>query len=85
MGKISAAAPSRAAADASYYIDKYPVTNAEFKKFFDETNTSRAKDHNFLRHWKDGTFPAGWANKPVTWVSLEDARAYAVGGQASAT
>ena len=29
--------------------------------------------------------PAGWENKPVTWVSLEDARAYAaVGGQAPA-
>ncbi|MGH9626562.1 MAG: formylglycine-generating enzyme family protein, partial [Bryobacteraceae bacterium] len=22
-------------------------------------------------------YPAGWGNKPVTWVSLEDARAYA--------
>ena len=28
-------------------------------------------------HWKDGTYPAGWDNRPVTWVSLEDARAYA--------
>ena len=34
---------------------------------------------NFLRDWKDGSFPAGWDNKPVTWVSLEDARAYASG------
>ena len=34
-------------------------------------------DHNFLKDWKDGTFPAGWANKPVTWVSIEDARAFA--------
>ena len=36
-----------------------------------------ADDHNFLRDWKDGNYPAGWDNKPVTWVSLEDARAYA--------
>ena len=41
------------------------------------TNYHPADDHNFLRDWKDGTYPAGWDNKPVTWVSLEDARAYA--------
>ena len=38
---------------------------------------TRKDDHNFLRDWKDGTYPAGWEKKPVTWVSLEDARAYA--------
>ena len=32
---------------------------------------------NFLRDWKNGNYPSGWDNKPVTWVSLEDARAYA--------
>jgi hypothetical protein len=32
---------------------------------------------NFLRDWKNGAFPQGWDNRPVTWVSLEDARAYA--------
>ncbi len=32
---------------------------------------------NFLKDWKNGSFPAGWENKPVTWVSIEDARAYA--------
>ncbi len=26
---------------------------------------------------KDGKYPDGWADKPVTWVSIEDARAYA--------
>ena len=36
-----------------------------------------ADDHNFLRDWNAGRYPAGWDNKPVTWVSLEDARAYA--------
>ena len=34
-------------------------------------------DHNFLHDWQNGTPPQGWDNKPVTWVSLEDARAYA--------
>ena len=61
----------------SFYIDKYPVTNAEFKKFMDATRYHPRDDHNFLRDWKNGAYPEGWGNKPVTWVSLEDARAYA--------
>ncbi|MEO6830300.1 MAG: SUMF1/EgtB/PvdO family nonheme iron enzyme [Acidobacteriaceae bacterium] len=61
----------------SFYIDKYPVTNSEFKKFLDAANYHPTDGLNFLRDWKNGTFPDGWANKPVTWVSLEDARAYA--------
>ncbi len=61
----------------SFYIDKYPVTNTEFKKFRDSTLYHPKDDLNFLRDWKNGTYPAGWENRPVTWVSLEDARAYA--------
>jgi formylglycine-generating enzyme required for sulfatase activity len=64
----------------AFWIDKYPVTNAEFKRFLDATHYQPADTHNFLRDWpngKDGGFPKGWANKPVTWVSIEDARAYA--------
>ncbi len=60
----------------SFYIDKYPVTNADFKKFM--ASGYRPKDaHNFLKEWTGGNFPQGWANRPVTWVSIEDARAYA--------
>jgi iron(II)-dependent oxidoreductase len=62
---------------APFYIDKYPVTNAQFKKFLDTTRYAPKDTINFLRDWKNGTFPAGWENRPVTWVSLEDARAYA--------
>jgi len=61
----------------SFYIDRFPVTNAEFKEFLDATRYHPKDDLNFLRDWKDGTYPRGWENKPVTWVSLEDARAYA--------
>lgn len=60
-----------------YYIDKYPVTNAEFKKFLYATHYRPQDALNFLKDWKSGTFPEGSGNKPVTWVSLEDARAYA--------
>ena len=61
----------------AFYMDRTPVTNAEFKKFMDATHYRPADDHNFLRHWANGTFPDGAANEPVTWVSIEDARAYA--------
>jgi gamma-glutamyl hercynylcysteine S-oxide synthase len=59
------------------FIDSTPVTNAQFKKFLDATHYKPGDDHNFLRDWQNGTYPQGWDNKPVTWVSLEDARAYA--------
>jgi iron(II)-dependent oxidoreductase len=61
----------------TFFIDRTPVTNAEFKKFVDAAHYRPADDHNFLRDWKDGRYPAGWDNKPVTWVSVEDARAFA--------
>ncbi|HET8635930.1 MAG TPA: SUMF1/EgtB/PvdO family nonheme iron enzyme [Acidobacteriaceae bacterium] len=60
-----------------FYIDRYPVTNAQFKAFLDATHYHPRDGHNFLRDWKNGSYPTGWAQKPVTWVSLEDARAYA--------
>jgi formylglycine-generating enzyme required for sulfatase activity len=53
------------------------VTNAQFKQFLDATHYGPKDTINFLRDWKNGAFPSGWDNRPVTWVSLEDARAYA--------
>ncbi len=61
----------------AFYIDKYPVTNQEYKAFLDASHYHPGDDLNFLKDWHDGTYPPGWDNKPVTWVSLEDARAYA--------
>jgi gamma-glutamyl hercynylcysteine S-oxide synthase len=64
----------------SFYIDRTPVTNAEFSKFVIATHYRPKDDHNFLRGWpdaKNGIYPQGSDNKPVTWVSIEDARAYA--------
>ena len=61
----------------AFYIDRHPVTNAEFERFLKASGYRPADDHNFLRDWKDGRVPPGWEAKPVTWVSLEDARAFA--------
>jgi formylglycine-generating enzyme required for sulfatase activity len=60
-----------------FFIDRTPVTNAAFAVFLAATGYAPRDRHHFLRHWVDGAPPPGWANKPVTWVSLEDARAYA--------
>jgi formylglycine-generating enzyme required for sulfatase activity len=62
---------------AGFYLDKYPVTNAQFAEFLKRSHYHPRDDHNFLKDWSNGTYPDGWANKPVTWVSLDDARAYA--------
>lgn len=62
---------------ASFYIDRTPVTNAEFKRFLDATHYHPSDGHNFLRDWKNGSYPEGGARRPITWVSIEDARAYA--------
>jgi gamma-glutamyl hercynylcysteine S-oxide synthase len=61
----------------SFWIDKYPVTNEQFKKFMEAAHYQPKDDLDFLRDWQNGTYPSGAADKPVTWVSLEDARAYA--------
>lgn len=61
----------------SFYIDKFPVTNRQFAEFLKAANYHPADDHNFLKDWNDGQYPAGWDARPVTWISLEDARAYA--------
>jgi iron(II)-dependent oxidoreductase len=61
----------------AFFMDRYPVTNAQFKEFLDASGYKPKDGHNFLRDWKGGTYPPGWEKKPVTWVSLEDARAYA--------
>jgi iron(II)-dependent oxidoreductase len=61
----------------AFWLDKYPVTNADFMKFMVAANYHPRDDLNFLRDWVNGSYPAGWDNKPVTWVSREDAEAYA--------
>ena len=60
-----------------FYIDRTPVTNRQFHRFVTATDYRPRDAHNFLRHWKNGAPPPGWDDKPVTWVSLDDARAYA--------
>ena len=61
----------------SFYMDRHPVTNAQFKKFIDATGYAPKNPKNFLKQWKNGSIPKGLEQKPVVYVSYEDARAYA--------
>ena len=61
----------------AFHIDRHPVTNAQYKAFMDATGYAPQDAQHFLRDWREGAPQPGWENKPVTWVSLEDARAYA--------
>jgi formylglycine-generating enzyme required for sulfatase activity len=53
----------------AFYIDKYEVTNAQYKKFIDETS------HRKPGYWKEPNYDA--PNQPVVDVSWDDAKAYA--------
>jgi iron(II)-dependent oxidoreductase len=61
----------------SFYMDKTEVTNSQFKQFLDATGYRPKWPDNFLKHWKNGTYPDGKERHPVVWISLEDAKAYA--------
>jgi hypothetical protein len=60
-----------------FFMDRYPVTNAEFYQFMVSSNYQPDDPTNFLKHWENGTYPQGQDNYPVVYVSLEDAQAYA--------
>jgi len=63
--------PQRTVTLGAYYIDKYPVTNAEYQVFI------KATGYRPLPHdWLDNKYPEGKSDYPVevTWV---DASAYA--------
>ena len=53
-----------------YYIDKYPVTNAQYARFVVKTK------HRPPLDWEQGKIPDQKALHPVTMVSWYDAKAY---------
>ena len=68
----------------AFYMDKYEVTNAQFKAFVD-ANPQWGKDripcnyHNgdYLYYWTRNSYPSGRGNHPVEHVSWYAAMAYA--------
>ncbi|NOZ22116.1 MAG: formylglycine-generating enzyme family protein [Planctomycetes bacterium] len=63
--------PARRVHLSAYFIDQHEVTNEQYKKFVDETK------HEAPAYWKNGTYPEGRAQHPVTDVTYADALAYA--------
>ena len=66
-----------------FYIDRYPVTNAEFKKFTDfnpewrpERISRTLHNGNYLKHWKERDALKTKAHHPVVNVSWYAAAAY---------
>ncbi|MFI6424301.1 SUMF1/EgtB/PvdO family nonheme iron enzyme [Promicromonospora sp. NPDC050880] len=52
------------------------VTNAQFAEFLEATGYTPAEPHRFLAHWRSGRPATGTEDQPVTFVDLDDARAY---------
>ncbi|MBK9488639.1 MAG: SUMF1/EgtB/PvdO family nonheme iron enzyme [Haliscomenobacter sp.] len=61
----------------AFLMDKHPVTNAQFGQFLQVSKYHPQDTTNFLRHWRGGKIPQGQEQFPVTYVSYEDAQAYA--------
>lgn len=62
---------------SSFLMDEHPVTNEEFLAFLKSSNYEPSDTSNFLKHWKNKQPRKGEEKFPVTYVSYEDARAYA--------
>jgi len=54
----------------AFYIDKYEVTNLQYKKFIDATN------HKSPSNFTNRTYPDGKVDHPVTYVNWYDATDY---------
>ncbi|MBL8150090.1 MAG: formylglycine-generating enzyme family protein, partial [Blastocatellia bacterium] len=64
-------APSHEVTVKPFFIDKMEVTNQDYKKFIDETNSSPPQN------WKGYQFPPGTDLKPVTGIDWQQAASYA--------
>ncbi len=67
-----------------FYMDKYEVTNAEYKVFVDVNPQWRKSrivgiyhDGDYLKNWSGNNYPSGKGEHPVTYVSWYAAMAYA--------
>ena len=60
----------------SYYIDKYEVTNEEYKQFLDSSGYDELPGH-----WDNGTYAEGTGRYPVTHVTWREALTYALWAQ----
>ncbi len=82
--------PAHAVYVDGFYIDKYPVTNEQYREFVDANPQwnnlgmynfqfilRKYRDSDYLKDWFKGKYPSGKENHPVNWVSWHAAMAYA--------
>ncbi len=67
----------RPAPPARFAVDILEVTNAQFAAFLGETRYAPSCRHRFLAHWSDGAPRVEDLERAVTFVDLDDARAFA--------
>lgn len=67
----------------AFYIDKFPVTHAQYKEFIDENPewsrhniAEQFSDEDYLKHWRVNSFPDTQAAHPIVNVSWHAAMAY---------
>ncbi len=61
----------------AFYIQRHPVTNEQYERFVQATGYVPRDTSRYLTHWRGKTCPPKLRDHPVTWVSWDDARAYA--------
>ena len=65
-----------------FFMDKYPVTNEQFRMYLEASGYRPSDLANFLKDWDWSEAghprpPRGFEDHPVVWVDLDDARSYA--------
>ena len=70
LGGTDSTLPAQRIAVDPFFISETEVTNQQYQEFLKETK------HRSPGTWKDGDFPPGAANEPVTGVTWQDAVDY---------
>lgn len=62
---------------ASLWVSKYPVTNQQYARFLNDSGYKPADLEHWLEHWEGVGAPStAQLQRPVTYVSLSDAKAF---------
>ena len=60
----------------AFHLDVYPATCAEYAAYVAASGYAPSDAHNYLKNWANGSYPPGYAKKPVTYISAAEGRAF---------